>query len=140
MGVRTTVFECTACGDEWWERFEHLTKDELLDFLDDTCCPNCESASWFVTYTSQFAGGPVQPNPRDARGDRLRGFRCSECYTEFHEWIGEVSPDELRELIESLQCPDCDTDEWKMTDSYKFIAGDDPTAPIYYSVASEQSS
>lgn len=138
MGRRITKLSCRACSNDWWEKFEHLDREEVIAFANETCCPDCEAHEWTLTYRSRFSGGPIKPNPPDRRGERIRTFTCNDCRAEFHAWVGELTPDELVDLAQSLECPDCESDDWRLRDGYKFVTGPDPTAPIYYSMVNER--
>lgn len=138
MGTRSTIFKCESCGNEWWEKFEHLTREELTEFVEETECPECESSDWVVTYRSAFAGGPIQPNPPEKEGERLRHFTCDDCPAEFYAWLPELAAGELVAQFDGLSCPDCGSENWELRDGYKFVAGRNPVPPSYVTVVNER--
>lgn len=75
MGVRIHLFECLDCiekyGDDpdverediaagfktpphFYERMEHMTKEELLEHIEDIECHHCGSENWRITDYSQI--------------------------------------------------------------------------------------
>ena len=132
MGVRLTTLSCDECDTSWWEKFEQINRDEFLTFAQETTCPECNSGDWVLTVKSQFSGGRIQPNPPDKMGCRIRGFKCDDCSVEFHAWMPTMSSTDLDSLGCNLMCPDCESKEWQLTDTYEYIPGTEPIAPRYY--------
>lgn len=65
MGKRASLFKCHDCGEQWWEWFEWLSREELIEFAEETDCPGCEGQDWELTDASQFSGGAIKT--RNAR-------------------------------------------------------------------------
>jgi len=59
MGKRATLFKCHDCSNRFWEWFEHLRREELIEWCEETTCPECDSDNWEMTDTSEFAGAAV---------------------------------------------------------------------------------
>lgn len=59
MGRRASLFDCKECGNEFWEWFEWMDRNEMINFAKALSCPECGSKNWELTDASEFAGGRI---------------------------------------------------------------------------------
>lgn len=135
MGRRTSKFRCVDCGAESWEVFEHYNKSELIEFLQDLSCSECDSSNCELTEVSEFAGGSEQP--RYPSGDRYRHFRCNGCFNDFWVHLPETTTTEIQEIIDTIQCDRChESSDFKLTDGYHYVPEFDEK-PLYINTANQ---
>lgn len=102
MGRRSRRLRCIDCDRLFWTTFEHMTLDELVEFAETTECPHCDSDNWRVTRETMFSGANLSLSG-------YSGFQCRDCMTEFYESVANLTPEELRDLAQTVTCPDCET-------------------------------
>jgi len=49
MGQSVNYAVCNDCNTEFGIVLEWETKEEVLNILEETKCPNCKSDNWYLT-------------------------------------------------------------------------------------------
>lgn len=119
MGRRSWQLRCNDCSRmAFWKYFDHLSKDEIIEFAETTSCPNCGGDDWFFSETTRFAGA-------SASGGRYIKLHC-ECdscdvpYGGFYVKVSMAGPEELKQIAKNAECPDCGGTRWKYGDGAAF--------------------
>lgn len=101
MGKRSWKLKCEKCNTEFWEWFEHMDPNEILDFCDETNCPECKSEKCTFTSKTQFSGGKV------TESDKIL-VECRNCYDEWWLNLADESLLNLKSRARNLRCDNCD--------------------------------
>jgi hypothetical protein len=55
-------------------------------------------------------------------GKRASMFRCRDCRETWWQWFEWLGPEDFRKLAEQ-SCPECESDNWELTDASEFAGG-----------------
>lgn len=53
-------------------------------------------------------------------GKRASLFECHDCGEQFWEWFEHLTRSELIGFARELRCPECDSENWELTDASEF--------------------
>lgn len=121
MGKRTWFFSCNHCNERFGKWFEHMSKKECLDWLEELSCPECSGKNIIFTGETTFSNINVSE-------DESLVFRCYNCISnrtdQQHDIYLDVTNKNINVIkkeIQKLSCKNCHKQELKLTDSTETI-------------------